>query len=358
MFFIKPNEKNDFMNEIHKKIIDAIIKKAEAACPDSLALIGLYGSVATGDTHEKSDLDLMILINDEHGRQLADTFILNDAEVGYDLYCTTWEMLEEDAKCSHAHLSRLLDSPLVYIREQSAVQRLEGLRKKALALLSSNKRYQKAQAAFDNAKKIYADCFLSDSASQIRTDAGLVIYFLLDATMLYHGRYFRKGVKRTFEELESLNMPFNMEEKIMNIIRAETNAKIRNGLTDLMKTMQAYLLFPHEKTAPNQDNISGTYEEMFSNWRNKMQEASDRKDIFSSFMNMVSFQYMMNEIAENAAVSEFEIMSSFDPRDPEKNLTVFDNTLDRYLEEYCRAGISPKRFANANDFLVNYLETV
>lgn len=352
------NEENDFMNEINKKIIDAIIKKAEVACPNSLALIGLYGSVATGDTHEKSDLDLMILINDEHGWQLADTFILNDVEIGYDIYCTTWEMLEEDAKCNHAHLSKLLDSPLVYIREQSAVQRLEGLRKKALALLSSDKRYKKAQAAFNNAKKIYADCFLSDSVSQIRTDAGAVIYFLLDAAMLYHGRYFRKGVKRTFEELESLNIPFNMEEKVMNIIRAETNAEIRNGLTDLMKTMQVYLLFSHEKTTPNQDNISGTYEEMFSNWRNKMQEASDRRDLFSSFMNMASFQCMINEIAKNVAVNEFEIMNSFDPRNPEKNLKIFDNTLDRYLEEYCKAGISPKCFANVNDFLVNYLEIV
>ena len=41
-------------------------------CPDSLALIGVYGSVATGDEHEKSDLDLMILINDENGCVLAE----------------------------------------------------------------------------------------------------------------------------------------------------------------------------------------------------------------------------------------------------------------------------------------------
>ena len=53
-----------FTNPDHQKIIGAIIRKAEQVCPDSLALIGIYGSVATGDTHEKSDLDLLILIND------------------------------------------------------------------------------------------------------------------------------------------------------------------------------------------------------------------------------------------------------------------------------------------------------
>ena len=41
-----------------------IIEKAEKICPDSLALIGIYGSVATGDDYEKSDLDLLILIQD------------------------------------------------------------------------------------------------------------------------------------------------------------------------------------------------------------------------------------------------------------------------------------------------------
>ena len=30
--------------------------KAKKVCPDSLALIGIYGSVATGDAYEKSDL--------------------------------------------------------------------------------------------------------------------------------------------------------------------------------------------------------------------------------------------------------------------------------------------------------------
>ena len=61
------------MNEMNRTMIDAIIKKAEALCPDSLALIGVYGSVITGDEYEKSDLDLMILINDENGWVLAFT---------------------------------------------------------------------------------------------------------------------------------------------------------------------------------------------------------------------------------------------------------------------------------------------
>ena len=45
------------MNDRNKKMIDIIIKKADALCPDALVLIGVYGSVVTGDEYEKSDLD-------------------------------------------------------------------------------------------------------------------------------------------------------------------------------------------------------------------------------------------------------------------------------------------------------------
>ena len=39
------------MNEMNRTMIDAIIKRG-ALCPDSLAMIGVYGSVITGDEYE------------------------------------------------------------------------------------------------------------------------------------------------------------------------------------------------------------------------------------------------------------------------------------------------------------------
>ncbi len=62
------------LEERNKKIIDAIAAKALALCPGDLAMIGVYGSFLTGDVHEKSDLDLLVLINDDRARQLACTF--------------------------------------------------------------------------------------------------------------------------------------------------------------------------------------------------------------------------------------------------------------------------------------------
>ena len=213
-------------------------KKADALCPDSLALIGVYGSVVTGDEYEKSDLDLMILINDENGQVLADGFIIDDVDIGYDLYCTSWDMLEEDAQCGHAHLSKLFDSRIVYCKDKSALERLDEIRRKAAELLASDRRYEKADKVYSDAKKMYAEVCLAQSLSKARSCAGAAIEFIENAVMLYNGQYFRKGTKRDLDELKQLTLPFNLETGILAVIQAETVEKknepsvktiIRNG---------------------------------------------------------------------------------------------------------------------------------
>lgn len=243
------------MNYINKTIIDAVIKKADALCPDSLALIGVYGSVATGDEHEKSDLDLMILINDENGWVLAEGFILDDVDVGYDIYCTSWDMLERDAQCNHAQLSKLFDSMVVYCRDQSALKKLDEMKRKAAEILASDKRYDKADNAYCEAKKMFAESYFTESLSKVRSCAGAVIKFIEDAVMLYNGQYFRKGTKRAFDELRQLKLPFDLETIIIDIIQVETVEKIRERLKELLVLTQEYLQVPKKKELPSAANF-------------------------------------------------------------------------------------------------------
>ena len=65
--YLKRGNQKMYLEERNQKIIDAVIEKANKVCPGALALIGIYGSFMTGDFYEKSDIDLMIVINDERG---------------------------------------------------------------------------------------------------------------------------------------------------------------------------------------------------------------------------------------------------------------------------------------------------
>lgn len=342
------------LNETHRKIIEAVIKKAVTVCPGSVPLIAVYGSAATGDVHEKSDLDLLIIAEDEKARALSESFILEDGDTGYDLYCTTWDMLEDDASCGHANISKLLDSVIVYAADDKPVIRLNELREKAKAILASPERFEKAAYALKCAKAALCDCMLDDPLSKVRTNAAGTIYYLLDTIMLYHGTYFRKGTKRTFEELAALDLPFDIKDGIIKVISAVTAAGIRSELLKLMKAVCGVMRFPHDKEAPSAENLSGTYEEMYSNWHGKMHEAAERNDIYSSFMSLAALQMMMHETADCTDINDMEIMDGFDPSDLAENEKVFGRALDKYLKEYTAIGLKPRRYKNAEDFSAAY----
>ena len=220
---------------------------------------------------------LLILINDENGQVLADGFIINDVDIGYDLYCTSWDMLEKDAQCDHAHLSKLFDSGIVYCKDKNALKRLDGIRRKAAELLASDKRYEKADKAYSDAKKMFAEVCLAQSLSKARSCAGAAITLIEDAVMLYNGRYFRKGTKRALDELKQPGLPLDPETRILAVIQAETVEKIRAELTEIFVLADGYLQIPKKKELPSAENLRGTYEEMYSNWKNKIMWMSLRR---------------------------------------------------------------------------------
>ena len=132
----------------NRKIIDAVIRKEQAVCPGAIALIGIYGSFQTGDIHPLSDLDLLILINDDRGWQLGKAFIQEDLGVGHDIYCTTRESLRQDAEYDHPHISKLMDAQIVYCADEKYRIELETLReqvRKKLAEPFGEEDYRKAE---------------------------------------------------------------------------------------------------------------------------------------------------------------------------------------------------------------------
>ena len=342
------------MDMTNQKIINAIIEKANKVCPESLALIGIYGSVATGDVYEKSDLDLLILIQNDEGWKLGAGFILDDKEVGYDIYCTNWNGLRYDAECHHAHISKLMDSQIVYVNNQEAYKELLQLRRQAKQLLESEERFQRANELVNKAKTSYANACLCDELGQVRLEAFGVIHYLLDAVMLYHGSYFKRGVKRTFEELATLPLDDMFTDTIRKIVVSKDIFELR----DLLKILILYTASHTRREKPKSeasDTLAGTYEEMYSNWRNKVEEAAENEDAFASFANMCNLHFMFKEISEEVEIGTFDIMDAYSSDSLEDNIRTFDRYLQKYEEVYARAGIRVKRFADVDEFVAYYL---
>ncbi|EOS29184.1 hypothetical protein C804_03630 [Lachnospiraceae bacterium A4] len=118
--------------------------------------------------------------------------------------------------------------------------------------------------------------------------------------------------------------------------------------------IDGYLQVPKKKERPSAENLRGTYEEMYSNWKNKMAEAAGRDDVYSSFMNLLSLQWMFYEITEYIAVDGFEIKDKFNPKNLEENVDIFNQALNKYLAEYEKVGIRPKYFESMTEFIESY----
>ena len=342
------------MNIVNQKIIQAVIDKANKICPYPLALIGIYGSADTEDEYDRSDLDLLILIENDEGWKLGTGFILDDRKVGYDIYCTTRSGLRYDAECHHAHLSKLMDSQIVYVKDQDAYDELMSLRAQVRQFLSSEERFQRVCELVDKAKMAYANACLREGPGQIRMEAYGVISYLSDAVMLYHGQYFTRGVKRTFEELAALPIDDAFVQLIQKAVVCKDISQLRDLLKQLILYTETHIQKERPKARPS-GSLSGTYEEMYSNWRNKVEEAAKNADAFASFMNMCGFQLMLSEIAEEVDIGPFPVMDEYDPESLEENVIVFDKYLQKYEQVYMRAGINVRRYSDVDEFVSDYL---
>lgn len=348
----------------NQKIINAIIEKANRACPESLALIGIYGSFETGDFYERSDLDLLVLINDEKGWQLGCTFIQEDLEVGHDIYCTTWENLQKDSLYNSPNISKLMDSKIVYCTDEKYIEKLESLRKTVTDhLLSplSREDYIKAENMMKEAEHFYLMTTIAEDMSDVWIQAGKTIYYVENAIAMLNKKYFHYGTKRIYEELESMeNKPSQLSEMIECVLSGNSAEQIKASLTMLVqetlrvfkKAKETLLVQKEPVTA---DSLRGTYEEMFSNWRNKMFAASDGDNRHLAFMSMISLNEMITNLGNEVEIAGYHVLDGYDPHDLNKAAQAYDDILKEYLKEYQKADLQVASYRDIDAFVTAYL---
>lgn len=354
------------LEERNKKIIEAIVAKADIVCPGALAMIGIYGSFITGDIHEKSDLDLLVLLNDDSGFRLSCTFIQDDLQVGHDLYCTTWESLQSDARYEHPNISKLMDSHIVYCADEKYKEDLEGLRnqvKRILSLPLSQEDYLKAEKLLKEAEHYYTMAMISEGKTDVLAWAGYVVHYVENALAMLNKKYFHYGTKRIYEELEAMeNRPENIVELIEAVTSTTSPSLIKEYLKSLIKETIEFFekvreSFQQSKRTVSESTIRGTYEEMFSNWRNKMYLAAETDNKHLAFMSMISLHAMLQDIKSEVDIAEYDVLSRYNPQNLYETAKAYDDILNQYLQEYIKCKIQVKHFADIDAFVRDYEKT-
>ena len=356
---------NSIINKLkqkNKELINIVIEKVQKEYQNDIDLIGVCGSFFTGDFYEKSDLDLLVVLNNERGWGFSTCFILDG--IGYDLYGSPWTKLEEMASFDHTFVSHIVDVDIVYCRELKCRERFMELRQKALNIISSPKTtelLQKSRKHLDNATLTYGKMMLEEEIGTVRQLSGGVIHHLTNTVCFLNHNYLKLGVKHQLEEMLGMkHVPKHFEQYFNGVILATSVPNIKETTTKLIRAVkEMYDEIAEEvlkKILPTKDNLKGTYEEIWSNWKNKIQHAAEHKDILLAFSSGVSCQNFYDEMHREHGTVSINLMKHFQPNNLDSFANAFEQAMQLYKEEYDRVQMKVLTYDYIDAFRRDYLE--
>lgn len=349
------------LEERNDRIIEAVIKKAENVCPGAIALIGIAGSFHSGDIYEKSDLDLCIIINDDSAWKVASCFILED--VAFDIYCTPWSELIEMSEYNNPYIAKLLELDIIYCNDEKYMQKYMELRSSVASKLSqpySVKDIEKAEKFVDEASKEYASIVLSNSYGECRYATAGMLHYIEFAIYMYNKTYIKRGVKRIPEDISMMQyLPLGFNEFYWKIIKSESIEEIKETSTMLMRVVKDFVQQMKDKVVTKKEisetAIKGTYEEIYSNWKNKMYHAADIGDIYLSLMTAASCQQFYDEMYSKYNIDRIDLMENIADNNLNLSVQAFENAMEEYKKNYDKLGIKIKSYKDLNEFKRMYL---
>lgn len=353
----------------NNRIIEVIMKEIQDKCPDAIDLIGIGGSFCNGDIYQKSDLDLVIISNNDSAKCLDKCFIIDD--VAFDIYTQGWQRFENMAKYKNPYVTKLFDLTIIYVRNEDVVKKYKYFQ----ALLQKN--MNNTELINTNVSLHFTKVLENVNSLQNVSNIGAAyrklscilkevefILFMINRT------YVKRGTKRVPEEIASLKiLPKNFLPIYNELINCKTLEEIKSkslliasSIKELLDNMNiSYELIEDTKKIISKKEITvtdliGTYEEIYSNWKNKMYHAIDINSAYLSFVTMSACQEFYDEMADNFDIIRIELLENYSPDDLEENANFFDSALNEWKKLYDIFELKVQYYSNLEEFENIYKE--
>jgi len=347
----------------NNKIIEVIMKEMQEKCPDAIDLIGIGGSFCNGDIYEKSDLDLVIIYNNGRAKCLDRCFIIDD--VGFDVYTQDWSRFETMAEYNHPYVTKLFDLNIVYSRSEEVLQKYKLYQNRVKSNMGNTVLVNKHIG--EHFSKVLSNVNSLQNSSNIgvayRKLASIIkeIEFIL---FMVNRTYVKRGTKRVPEEIASLHvLPQDFLPIYNEIVNCKSLEEIQNKVLMLVspiKNLLDSMNISYESTEENKTSLAkrainatdllGTYEEVYSNWKNKMYHAVDINSTYLSFVTMSACQEFYDEMADEFDIPRIELLASYNPDNLKRNATFFDNALSEWKKLYDMFGLEIQYYSNLEEF--------
>ena len=102
------------------------------------------------------------------------------------------------------------------------------------------------------------------------------------------------------------------------------------------------------------DNIRGTYEEEYSNWKNKMHHAVDINSNYLSFRTMASCQEFYDDMSVLFDIPRIELLIKYSPTDLVGNEVAFNEAVEEWRKLYTLVGLEVEYYDCLADLDILY----
>ena len=334
----------------NNEIIQFLLNKIENSCKDSVDLIGIGGSFCNGDIHKNSDLDLAIIVNNDKANVLDKCFIMDN--VGFDIYTQSWSNFEKMSEYNNPYVTKLFDLNIIYKRNDEVIKKYLLLQEKVKENMKETKSISKKISNYFVQTLIEYNKL--KNTNDIKIGYKLLAKIILNIEYIIYminGKYVKRGIKRVPEEISNMSiLPEGFLDTYLDITNCVTINEIKNKCCVLINSVKKMLdkyniiyeekddyktdIIKQERKKLSSDDLTGTYEEMYSNYKNKMYHAIDINNRYLSFMTMAGCQEFYDGITSVFDTDEINLLEKYDPNNLEKNAVNFDKAMLEWKKLY------------------------
>lgn len=217
------------------------------------------------------------------------------------------------------------------------------------------------QRHLENAMKEYASIMLSDTAPEGKYASAKMLVSIKYVMYIANKSYIKRGIRRIPQEIEAMKLlPRNFLQDYHELIAARTLKEIKSCSTELMRTSKEFVselidrLRTRKEVTP--ESIEGTYEEIVSNWRNKMHLAAHTDDGYLALMTVTSCQGFYDEFATEYNIDRVRLFEGFQIDDLSRSAEGFDTAMEYYRCLYTQVGEPVRSYPSIEAFEEAYLE--
>lgn len=359
---LSKEETNQITNK-NNLIINRVLYEIKNKYSEYVDMVALAGSFCSGQFHPKSDCDLLIIINNKEAEKLSKCFILDG--IGQDIYVSTWHRLKEMSKYKDHFVTKLIDLKMIYTRNDDVLKLYNTFQNELYKNMNNDSKIKKNIGAYlGTAVYLYNDLNNESNLNSFYVRYGEILSNIEKIIFLLNKKYLVGSTKSIPFEIMNMNiLPRGFLDSYNNLIETNNTSEIINNIDIIISSLVRYfkdnnieIIQPTNKDDKKIDKkeidsnaLIGTYEELYSNYYNKLHHAVNINNKYLSLRSMMGAQEFLDYFSDNYNIDKINLVDKYNPDDLKQNALEFENCLAEWKQLYDLYGITPEIYYSIDE---------